>query len=178
MLAVVCLVGLPSHAFAVDEKQDAAAPLAYAIGDSVLLGASSDLVSLGMRVDAVEGRRPTRLMDALRHVPDDGRPIVVHLGTNGPFTKELCERFRDAVVGSRPVVLITIRAPRAWVPTTNQEIRKCAHDIATATLLPWHRIANERPEALYPDGIHLTPAGTALIVQEITQALARAKSAM
>lgn len=53
-------------------------PTGYVIADSVLLGAKSSLEDLGFEVDAVEGRRPARLVSAVRSLPLDGRPVIVH----------------------------------------------------------------------------------------------------
>lgn len=148
-------------------------PLAHAIGDSVLLGAREELRDAGISVDAVEGRQPKRLIGAVQDLPEDGRPLVIHLGTNGLFDKGTCHEFRNEVDGERDVVLVTIRAPRPWVSKSNDMIRSCAGEFeeSTAVVAPWHRMAVVQPNLVYSDGIHLRPAGTEVFVDLIQQRL-------
>ena len=172
LAACVCLlVGLSAAPSVADEQRAGSVPQAHVIGDSVILGASDALISRGMDVDAVSGRRPTRLPGAVRKLPDDGRPVVVHLGTNGPFSTHVCDRLHNVVGETRAVVLVTVVAPRTWTRESNDEIRQCADRIGAA-VVPWHRLALERPDALYPDGIHLTPTGAEVLVEAVESALA------
>lgn len=144
-------------------------PRAYVVGDSVLLGAKSELRDLGIRVDAVEGRQPQRLRGVISELPNDGRPVVVHLGTNGLFDKETCRDLIREVDGSRDVVLVTVHAPRSWVADSNQTIRSCARRIKDSSvgLINWHRMARTFPNLVYEDGIHLRPAGVETLVGQI-----------
>ena len=141
-------------------------PTAYVIADSVLLGAKSSLEELGFEVDAVEGRRPTRVVGAVRSLPPDGRPVIVHLGTNGPFASEVCEKLQRSVAGERPIVFITVHAPRSWVRASNDVIRECARTMPeqSAAIVPWHKLARSQADVVYPDRIHLTPEGVSFLV--------------
>jgi len=147
--------------------------VAYAIGDSVLLGARRALQDWGIAVDAVEGRQPKRLRGAVDGLPNDGRPIVVHLGTNGLFGDKTCQQLQEAADGERDVVLVTVRAPRRWVSNSNDAIRACANNFqhSTAVVVPWHRIAAVHSHLLYSDGIHLRPEGAGVFVDLIRQRL-------
>lgn len=147
--------------------------IAYVIGDSVLLGARQQLQVAGLRLDAVEGRQPARLKGALQELPDDGLPVVIHLGTNGRFDTDACQELIEHASGRRDVVLVTVRAPRSWVRSSNAEIRECADRLSgsATALVPWHRIAQLDPTLVYPDGIHLTPRGAELIVERIRRGL-------
>lgn len=158
-----------------DEKRASGPFTAYVIGDSVLLGAATELMNRGMAMDAITGRRPTRLPGAMREIPNDGKPIIIHLGTNGVFTREVCAQLQSALVHPRPIIFITIRAPHARVHTSNDEIRQCARTLPGSVVVPWHRIANITDGVLYADGIHLTPTGVNILVAEITQALSRVR---
>ena len=172
LAASACLlIGLPAAPSVADEQRAGGVPQAHVIGDSVILGASDALASRGMDVDAVSGRRPTRLPGAVRKLPDDGRPVVVHLGTNGPFSTYVCDRLQHVVGDTRAVVLVTVVAPRTWTRETNDEIRQCADRIGAA-IVPWHRLALKSPDTLYPDGIHLTPAGAQVLVEAVEPAVA------
>ena len=147
--------------------------VAHVIGDSVLLGARQQLQTMGLRVDAVEGRQPGRLATTLNKLPDDGLPVVIHLGTNGPFTRQHCRDVHRLVQGKRDVVMVTVSAPRPWIRVSNTNIRACGSQRGNSrfSLLPWHRISAHKPHLLYLDGIHLTPAGVDEFVDAISQHL-------
>ena len=147
--------------------------VAHVIGDSVLLGARQQLQTMGLRVDAVEGRQPGRLATTLNKLPDDGLPVVIHLGTNGPFTRQHCRDVHRLVQGKRDVVMVTVSAPRPWIRVSNTNIRACASQVkgSSASLVAWHRIANSSTELLYDDAIHLTPRGASVLVSEVSKGL-------
>lgn len=171
--ALVVTTFLGGHVQASDREADADWLVAYAIGDSVLLGASERLRKSGIKVNAVEGRQPARLASAVAELPNDGKPVVIHLGTNGPFSQRTCLDLQPQVEGERDVVFVTVRAPRPWTRKTNTAIRRCSKslDHVDTELVPWHRIAGIRPELTYSDGIHLRPTGTNILVGEIERAL-------
>lgn len=149
------------------------APTAYVIADSVLLGAKSSLEELGFKVNAVEGRRPTRVVSAVRSLPLDGRPVIVHLGTNGPFAWEVCEELQRLVDGQRSIVFVTIHAPRTWVRASNDVIRECAKTMPeqSASIVPWHRLAGLQADVVYPDRIHLTPKGISFLTKVLHESV-------
>lgn len=170
-VAVMSVLGSPVNAS--QEGKGTNQIVAHVIADSVLLGARQQLRELGLRVDAVEGRQPARLNGALQDLPDDGLPVVIHLGTNGRFSTQSCQDMQEIVDGKRDVVFVTVRAPRPWVRESNSIIRACVRDFgkSTAVLVPWHRIANGSSELLYGDGIHLTPRGASVLVSEVSKGL-------
>ena len=172
-LLAVGLMGQGTPVSAADRAESKRSPVAYAIGDSVLLGARQDLRDLGIVVDAVEGRQPRRLRGAVIGLPNDGRPVVVHLGTNGLFDRETCRDLRESVDGERDVVLVTVRAPRPWVSGSNEVIRSCVKKFeeSRAVIVPWHRIAAVHSHLVYSDGIHLRPEGADVFVDLIRQRL-------
>lgn len=174
----VALMGLilstfSAPALAEPRERKNADVVGYVIADSVLLGARQQLRDLGLRVDAVEGRQPARLKGALKDLPNDGLPVVIHLGTNGRFSPESCRDLVETTDGNRDVVLVTVRAPRAWVRSSNSAIRACVSRVreSKVALVPWHRIANSAEGLVYPDGIHLTQRGSAVLVAEVSKSL-------
>jgi len=173
VLAAAIAISSVGHVQATERQADADRSVAYAIGDSVLLGASAQLQQSGIAVDAVEGRQPARLARAVAKLPDDGKPLVIHLGTNGPFSHRTCLALQPHVEGERDVVFVTVRAPRPWTRKTNTAIRRCSKNLehVDAELVPWHRIAGVRPELTYSDGIHLRSSGAKILVEEIERAL-------
>jgi len=154
------------------------APVGYVIGDSVLLGARSELTAMGFAVDTVEGRRPARLMSAVRRIPNDGRPLIIHLGTNGPFDKSICAQFVDQFKRERPVVFMTISAPRSWVERSNKAILACVKRFRHSDIrvLPWHRIAPANPNLLYDDRIHLRPEGARFLALNLSELIGAASN--
>lgn len=175
--SLTCVVTLsmfsPVAATAAQDGKGARGPVAHVIADSVLLGARDELRELGLRVDAVEGRQPARLKGALQDLPDDGLPVVIHLGTNGRFSTQSCHDMQKLVDGKRDVVLVTVRAPRPWVRSSNSAIRACVSQVeeSKVVLVPWHRIASSVEGLVYPDGIHLTQRGSAVLVAEVSKSL-------
>ena len=162
-----------AHERAWEQQVEGERVLAHVVADSVLLGARQQLRDLGLRVDAVEGRQPARLIGAVKRLPDDGLPVVVHLGTNGRFASDVCEDLRRLIEGERDVVFVTVRAPRSWIRPSNSTIRACASNIdgSAAALVSWHRLATTDSRLLYSDGIHLTPRGATFLVERIRLSL-------
>jgi len=132
-----------------------------ALGDSVMLGARADLRKLGVqKVDAKVSRQASTAAGLLRaRGAGLQRRVVIHLGTNGQFTKGICRSIVKAV-GDRQVFLVNIKVPRRWEEPNNRAIALCAAMHADqVTLVDWHRAASRHPEWLYSDGMHLRPAG-------------------
>ncbi len=100
-----------------------------ALGDSVMLGAAEELGALGFLVDAVVSRQMKNYlpdMQAIRDMGVFGSAVVVHLGTNGPFSQETLDQTM-AVLADVPVVLmITSKAEREWVAGNNEQRQSAA----------------------------------------------------
>jgi hypothetical protein len=132
------------------------------IGDSVMLGAKWALLKGGISiVDAKVSRQaltgPGLIRKRGSKLPGD---VVVHLGTNGTYTPEVCRAIIKAAGPSRHVFLLTLKVPRSWEHKNNVMIRKCAADNSEhASVIDWHWAAGQHPEWLYSDGMHLRPAG-------------------
>ena len=164
-LAVVCAVVSPASAHG--ERT-------LAIGDSVMLGARSDLQKLGVqKVDA----RVSRQADAAAAVLSERGSalpmrVVIHLGTNGPFTAENCRSIMKVVGAVRKVFLVNVKVPRRWEEPNNREIDMCAGIHADqVTVVDWHRAASRHPDWLYSDGVHLRPAGALGYARLIAKAI-------
>ena len=97
-----------------------------ALGDSVMLGAAEELGALGFLVDAVVSRQmKTYLpdMQAIRDMGVFGSAVVVHLGTNGPFSQETLDQTMAVLADVPVVVMITSKAEREWVAGNNEQVR-------------------------------------------------------
>ncbi|MEO5679388.1 MAG: acyltransferase family protein, partial [Acidimicrobiales bacterium] len=149
-----------------------------AIGDSVMLGARTALTDTipGIAVNArvgrymSEGRTLLATLAARNAMPE---AIVVHLGTNGPASEADVRGIIDAA-GGRPVVFVTVKAPRRWESTSNSSITAGAAGQANVRIVDWKKASGscKGTNLFYDDGIHLKPAGAACYATLIRAALA------
>ncbi|MDP2013608.1 MAG: hypothetical protein Q8L05_05220 [Actinomycetota bacterium] len=150
---VACAVAMPAAA-------DSGRTLA--LGDSVMLGAREALHEVGVqKIDAKVSRQASTAAGLLRERGSGlQRRVVIHLGTNGSFTKEICRSIMKAVGPDRRVFLVNIKVPRRWEESNNKAIDRCAAIHADqVTLVDWHRASTRHPQWLYSDGLHLRPLG-------------------
>ena len=139
-------------------------PNVLVVGDSVPLGARAALVAaLGgdTVVDAAVGRQGSQGRAALQRWLDGGwggNTLVLHLGNNGMLRPQDLDAMLDAV-GTRRVVLLTVRVPRPWESATNDQIRSAAGRHPNAVVVDWYSASAGHPEWFADDDIHLSPAG-------------------
>lgn len=134
----------------------------YAIGDSVMLGARTQLIARGFRVNAEVSRqfrdapRLVRQLAAGGHLPVD---LIVHLGTNGLLQGPDCDALMRAAGPDRHVFLVTLKVPRPYRDPNNRRLRACAHRHANASIIDWYGYSRYHVAWFYSDGYHLTPSG-------------------
>ncbi|MFN8126774.1 MAG: hypothetical protein U0R64_09745 [Candidatus Nanopelagicales bacterium] len=137
------------------------------IGDSVSLGAESCLQPLGYEVDSEVGRQFTVGLQHLRAHTATGLPgtVVLHLGTNGPFSSSGFDEAMSLVGGQRRVVWVTIQLPPrsqySFAPSLNDMIRSKAREYDNVRVADFAAAAADHPEWLAPDGIHIAGPGCA-----------------
>jgi hypothetical protein len=133
----------------------------YAIGDSVMLGARTELIARGFRVNAEvsrqfrDGPSLVRQLAAGGHLPVD---VIVHLGTNGLLEGADCDALVRAAAG-RHVFLVTIKVPRSYRDPNNWRLHACARRHANASIIDWYAFSRYHTAWFYDDGYHLTPTG-------------------
>lgn len=153
---------------------------AIAIGDSVMLGAISQLRDRGIAsVDAKVSRQASTGAGLLRgHGPDLPKHVVVHLGTNGTYTIDMCRDLVRAAGNARTVYLVNIKVPRKWERANNTVLRSCDRAFRSdrVVLLDWHALASRNPDYLYADGVHLRPEGAHAFARMVEQAIASARA--
>jgi hypothetical protein len=154
-LALSALIAVPAEAA---PKIDA-----IAIGDSVMLGAKYELQRRGFNVvDAAVSRQAATGPGLLRKrgakLP---RNVVVHLGSNGSYTKAMCRELVRTAGPQRRVFLVTIKVPRSYERANNKMLRNCASGYSPdqVRIVDWNWAATKNPQWLYADGIHLRPEG-------------------
>lgn len=150
----------------------------YAIGDSVLLGAKSCLANTDVKVHAAENRRMTDGAARIEKRAVAGKlppRVVVALGTNGPFGFKALDRVMRASGPDRAVYWITAELPEieqyVYEDKVNQRLRAMPGRWPNAHVIDWN--ASVLATGLYPDGIHLNPAGCQayanLVLQGVTK---------
>jgi lysophospholipase L1-like esterase len=157
LLAITTSFGLANTASAADLS-------AVAIGDSVMLGAKSQLQRIGVSVvDAKVSRQASVGPELVRKLAKNPniKHVVIHLGTNGFYSVDSCRETIRAAGLKRTVFLVNLKVPRKWEKTNNSLMRKCAAGFSSSRVqvLDWYSISQTKSAYLYSDGIHLTPAG-------------------
>ena len=136
---------------------------AVAVGDSVMLGAQSALVSAmpGIRVDAKVGRQFNAVSDVVGWYASEGLipgPLVVHAGTNGTFSDADLDRMIERA-GDRRILLVNARVARPWQGLVNERLAAAARRHPNAVLVDWYSLASANPQWFAADGAHLRPDG-------------------
>ena len=146
-----------------------------AVGDSVMLGAQTELASAvghDLHVDAVVSRQPDATIDRLfayraRHrLPDR---VIVHVGDNGPVYYADWQRLKAALAGVRLVVLVNVRVDQSWQAEVNREMRQAVAGWHNATIADWYDTSAAAGSVV--DGTHTSPRGARLFAAVIARAL-------
>jgi peptidoglycan/LPS O-acetylase OafA/YrhL len=152
------------------------APSLSAFGDSVLLGARSELAALTrhLDLDAVVGRQA---FDVLNDVTAAARAntlsanVLIHAGDNGIISPAQLDATLRALRDRSRVLLLTVHVARDWQDPNNATIRSVAKHFDNVVVVDWHRIAGGHHGWLSRDGLHLTDAGARayahLVVSEL-----------
>ena len=140
------------------------APIAkLALGDSVMLGAATQLAADGFTVDATESRAFVNGLDTVLALNEQGRlgdAVVVHLGTNGPIGGGDMTQMMETLAGVPQVLLLTIDVDRDWTAGNNGLIYDAVNTYPNVSLLDWAGLSDSCPgDCFYSDGFHLRPEG-------------------
>jgi hypothetical protein len=149
-----------------------------AVGDSVMLGARSNILAIGggwtISVDTRGCRNPTIRgdgcgatnipsgVDALRLARAEGRMgdvVVISLGNNGPMSTEQFEAVMAEVADVPRVIWFNQHEPRSYEGPNNRVIAAGVARHPNAELIDWHSLGNANPGWFSSDGIHLSGAG-------------------
>lgn len=138
-------------------------PRVFALGDSVMLGASSALsASIGnLELNAQVSRQVFQginILQARRDAGQLGDVVIIHLGTNGAFTQGNLEQMMSILQDVPRVVFVTVNVPLDWEGPNNEVIRSAA-SYPNAVVADWKSVASDHPEIFGSDGVHVGPAG-------------------
>jgi peptidoglycan/LPS O-acetylase OafA/YrhL len=147
-----------------------------AIGDSVMIGAAKQLRSVigDIEVDAKVSRQATATINLVRARRDAGQlgdVVIIHIGTNGPFSAQKFDDLMAQLVDVRRVVVLTVNVPRRWEAPNNSMLAEGVKRYPNAVLVDWHAASADHPELFRRDGIHLRPAGARLYTDLIAAAI-------
>lgn len=145
-----------------------------AIGDSVMLGARTQLRAHGIRVDAVVSRQFSAGAALIRSMAAAGslpRTVIVHLGNNGYLERADCDRLLRAAGRDREVFLLTLKVPRGWRAVNNHRLRACVRSHDHAHLIGWYEASADHPGWFAADAYHLTAQGARAYARLIRERL-------
>jgi hypothetical protein len=136
-----------------------------------MLGAAENLAGRGVTVDAAVSRQMIDYLPTVQQLAAEDRLgdiVVVHLGTNGPFSEETAATFFGALRDVPRVIVLTVHAERGWVADNNERIHSLPDRYPNVELIDWNEAVNTCPgNCLYDDGIHLPPDGRDFYAQLI-----------
>jgi len=146
-----------------------------AIGDSVMLGAANVLTERGITVDALKSRPFRQALEIANYVKSINRLgdfVIIHLGTNNYVDEKTLDEIMVPLTDVDRVVMLTTHVPKKpWQDPNNELIRAMPNRYGNVTVLDWYTIAQQHPEYLYSDKIHLNPEGQAVYADLIMQAI-------
>ncbi len=146
-----------------------------AVGDSVMLGAApaleQDLPTL-KTMDAQVGMQASTAVDILRSRAAAGQlgdVVIIHMGSNGTFTKEEFGEMMQILKGVKRVVFVNDKVPRTWEQSNNAMISEEVKKYPNAVLVDWYSAGYSHPEFFWDDAIHLRPEGAKFYADLITK---------
>ncbi len=148
-----------------------------AIGDSVMLGAATELERsiASVQVDAAEGRQVSQaipILQALRSAGQLGQVVVIHLGNNGTFSARQFDTLMGILGNATRIVVVNDKVPRAWQEVNNRVLTGEAKRYPNVVLVDWNALSAEHPEYFWNDGIHLRPEGAQAYAELIASSTA------
>jgi len=147
-----------------------------AIGDSVFDDARNALAAriTELVLDAQLGRQTTGSLAAARALRDSGRlgeEVILQVGNNGVVTKSQFDQFMEVFSAVRRVVVVNVRVPRPWEEPNNEVLADGVKRTPNAVLVDWNKLGSSHPDVFESDSVHLTQAGTQLLVEAIAAQL-------
>jgi peptidoglycan/LPS O-acetylase OafA/YrhL len=146
----------------------------YAIGDSVMLGCSSQLESRlhgHVHVDAIVGRQVEDAVKVLSHRRNHHKlpkAVIVQVGDNGPTWYSDLVRLRHALGSVPDVVVVNVRVDRSWESEVNDALAQFVRTWPQARLADWY---GSSKDSELSDGVHPWPYACTTYARVIATAL-------
>lgn len=147
-----------------------------AIGDSVMLGATSHLQEVfpKMVIDATVGRQIYDSAATAKELKKENLlsdTVLIGLGTNGVGSETDFDQLMTEL-GNRSVYLINVHVPtKRWESEINQLLAKVANKYPNVTLIDWYQLSQGQTSWFEEDQVHPNETGlvdyTNLIAQTI-----------
>jgi hypothetical protein len=132
-------------------------PGRYAIGDSVMLGASDELTSRGIKVNAVVSRQFRDAVPIVQRLKAAGklrRKVIIHLGNNGILIAAAdCDRISQIAGPGRTLYLVTLKILRWYRRTQNERLAACAQRRTNTVLIDWFGYSRQHPVVVRGRGL-------------------------
>ena len=133
---------------------------AYAIGESVMLGAAPQLNAGGIEVNAAvsrQGKNVAEVIGQLKAGGKIGRIVIIQSGTNGPVSDATLDSMMSFLPAkdTPTVIFLTVRAPRGWIADNNIRIRQLPDRFKNVKVLDWETESQKVSDQLAADGYHL-----------------------
>lgn len=149
-----------------------------AIGDSVMLASATGLYEAfpGIEIDAAVSRPFSSIATIVASKLREGTlrdVILVGLGTNGPIDTAYLDEMREIAGPDRQVVLMTVYAPRWWIPEVNRALSTYALRHRDVELANWGYVIADQTNLLARDRVHPGPVGGRLYAGSVMEALQR-----
>ncbi len=136
---------------------------AYAVGESVMLGAAPQLTAAGIQVNAAvsrQGKNVAEVLEMARVGGQLGRTVIIQTGTNGGVSDETFARIMAALPPDLTplVVFLTVKAPKGWIADNNTRIRALPTVYPNVKVVDWELEAQQVADELSKSdgGVHLS----------------------
>jgi hypothetical protein len=145
-----------------------------ALGDSVMLGCSSELKTAlqhHVRVDATVGRQIADTVDELQRLRRHHRLtkiVVLQVGNNGPLWFRDLVRLRHALHGIPDIVVVNVRNTTSWQDESNHALDNWVQGWPLAHLADWYGSSTTK---MMQDGTHPWPYGCRIYARLIADTL-------
>jgi len=145
-----------------------------ALGDSVMLGCSSELKTAlhhQVRVDATVGRQIEDTVNELQRLRRHHRLtkiVVLQVGNNGPLWYRDLVRLRHALHGIPDIVVVNVRNTTSWQDESNHALDHWLQGWPPAHLADWYGSSTSK---MMQDGTHPWPYGCRIYARVIADAL-------
>ncbi len=160
-----------------NDSQEADLSSVSMIGDSLMVGATTNLKSLlpNANIDGKVGRQQSAGYDIVSGMKSSGtlgKTVVIELGTNGPFTESAGQKLIDNIGSDKRIFWVNTYGPKlSWYAESNAVISKLCNSNSNVTLIDWQTKGMSDPGLFSGDGIHLTSAGYQTFAQMIYDAI-------